>query len=39
MELVIFEKIVLTEGMIVGGRKPATVTTNAAARREYSTRS
>lgn len=36
MELDIFEKIVLTEGMIDGGRKPATIRTSAAASSEYS---
>jgi hypothetical protein len=39
MALVIFEKIVLTEGMSVVGKKPATTITNDAASREYSIRS
>jgi hypothetical protein len=39
MALVILEKIVLTEGMMVGGKNPATTMTNEAARREYSIRS
>jgi hypothetical protein len=32
----IFEKIVLTMGMIAGGRNPATTTASAAASRAYS---
>jgi hypothetical protein len=34
--LVIFEKIVLTDGMMVGGRKPATTIANVAHSRAYS---
>src|SRR5712691_6402802 len=39
MLLVILEKMVLTAGMRLGGRKPATTTTSIAAMRAYSIRS
>src|ERR1700685_1476917 len=35
-ELVSFEKIVLTDGIMVGGRKPATTIAKVAANRAYS---
>ncbi|HTW65382.1 MAG TPA: hypothetical protein VME17_12225 [Bryobacteraceae bacterium] len=39
MPLVIFEKMVLIEGITVGGRNPATTITMAAASKEYSMKS
>jgi hypothetical protein len=39
MLLLIFEKMLLTEGMMDGGRKPATTTASVAVIRAYSIRS